>query len=50
MNIHVGLNMYVSVLTTCTFIFRQICTKTLKTMSGMHRPFEDRHLGLVYLL
>ena len=39
---------HISVLTTCTFMFRQVCTIEplfFKTTSGMHRrPFEGRHL------
>ena len=39
---------HTSVLTTCTFMFRQVCTiepSFFKTTSGMHRrPFEGRHL------
>ena len=51
MNIHEGLNIYV--LTTCTFIFRQVCTiehSFFKTTSGMHRhPFEFRHLAILVI-
>ena len=39
---------HIYVLTTCTFIFRQVCTIELsffKTTSGMHRRhIEGRHL------
>ena len=46
-SVHV-VNMYV--LTTCTFIFQQVCTiepSFLNTTSGMHcRHFEGRHLVL----
>ena len=39
---------HISVLTTCTIMFRQVCTiepSFFKTTSGMHRrPFEGRHL------
>ena len=47
MNIHVGLK-HISVLTTCTYMFRQVCIIEplfFNTASGMHRrPFEGRHL------
>ena len=45
-NIHVGLNI-ISVLTTCTFIFGQVCIfdPSFFETSGMHRShFEGRHL------
>ena len=39
---------HISVLTTCTFMFRQVCTiepSFFNTTSGMHRrPLEGRHL------
>ena len=39
---------HISVFTTCTFMFRQVCTigpSFFNTTSGMHRrPFEGRHL------
>ena len=49
-NTQVGLN--ISVLTTCTFMFLQVCTVELSffnTTSGMHRrPFKCRHLVLKF--
>ena len=43
---------YISVLTTCTFMFRQVCTiepSFFNMTSGMHyRPFEGRHLVPYY--
>ena len=49
MNIQVGLKIYLCLLATCTFKFRQVCiieSLFIKTTSGMHRPFEGRHLVL----
>ena len=47
-----GLN-NISVLTTCTFMFRQVCIIELsffKRTSGMHRrSFEGRHLVLYFV-
>ena len=43
-----GRSQHISVLTICTFIFRQVCIiepSFFKTTSGLHRrPFEGRHL------
>ena len=45
---HSSRSQHISVLTTCTFLFRQVCTiepSFFKAASGMHpRPFEGRHL------
>ena len=45
-NIHVGV--YIYLLTTCTLMFRRVCTiepPFFNTTSGMHRrPIEGRHL------
>ena len=45
-NIHVGLK-HISVLTTCTFMFQQVCTiesSFFKKTSDMHHyPFEGQH-------
>ena len=53
-NIHVGLNIAISVLATCTFMFRQVCTIELslfKTTTRMHRrPFEACHLVFLVIL
>ena len=47
-NNHVSLNIIISVLTTCTFMFRQACTiepSFFKMTSGMHlRLFKGQHL------
>ena len=43
----------ISVLTTCTFMFQQVCTiepSFFNTTSGIyHRPFEGRHLVLIVI-
>ena len=48
---HSSGSQHISVLTTCTLMFRQVCTiepSFFNTTSGMHRrPFEGRHLVLV---
>ena len=45
---HSSGSQHVSLLTTCTFVFRQVCTiepSLFDATSGMHRrPFEGRHL------
>ena len=45
---HSSSSQHISVLTTCTFMFRQVCTiepSFFNAASGMHRrPFEGRHL------
>ena len=45
---HSNKSQHISVLTTCTFMFRQVCIiepSYFMTTSGMHsRPFEGRHL------
>ena len=47
MNIHEGLK-HISVLTSCTYMFRQVCIiepSFFNTLSEMHRrSFEGRHL------
>ena len=44
---------HLSVLTTCTFMFRQVCIiepSFFKTTSGMYRrPFKGQHLVMTYL-
>ena len=46
-NIQVGLSIELFVLTTCAFMFRQVCTigpSFFNAVSGKHRrPFEGRH-------
>ena len=49
-NIHVAMSQHISVLTTCTLMFRQVCIIEpsffkMAYASRMHRPpFEGRHL------
>ena len=47
---HSNRSQHISVLTTCTFMFRPVCIfepSFFNTTSGMHcRPFEGRHLVL----
>ena len=49
-NIHVCLNIYLCVLTSCTIIFQQVCTiepSFFNMPSGMYRrPIEGQHLVL----
>ena len=49
-DIHVGLSIAISVLTTCTFMVRQVCIiepSFFNATSGMHRrPIEGRQLVL----
>ena len=51
MNIHVGLNIGISVLTTCTFLFRQVCIiepSFFNATSEMpRRPFDSRNPVLI---
>ena len=52
-NIHVGLSQHISVLTTCTFMYRQVCTiepSFFNMTSGMHRRlFVGRHVVLHFV-
>ena len=45
---------HISMLPTCTFMFRQVCTikpSFFRTTCGMHRrPFKDRHLDIYIFL
>ena len=51
---HSSESQHLSVLTTCTFMFLQVCTiepSFFNTTSGMHRrPFECRHQTSSYLI